>query len=184
MEIWVELAEFNEIETKRLLLRPFRLSDTGDMFEYASDAKNLKFIFPPHLNKNATRLSIVEHFMKEPLGKWAIELKEEEKMIGSIDFVSLDEEQLTTEIGYVLNRKYWKKGLMTEAVFQLTNFSFCEFGLKCVDIIVDKENIGSRKVAEKVGYNLFEEYKAANKYTREIRNFVRYRMGKNDYDKF
>lgn len=50
MNIYVKLAEFSIIETKRLLLRPFDLKDAEDMFDYSGNPENLKFVFAPHLS--------------------------------------------------------------------------------------------------------------------------------------
>lgn len=58
MNIYVKLAEFSIIETKRLLLRPFDLKDAEDMFDYSGNPENLKFVFAPHLSLSETRFSI------------------------------------------------------------------------------------------------------------------------------
>lgn len=87
MNIYVKLAEFSIIETKRLLLRPFDLKDAEDMFDYSGNPENLKFVFAPHLSLSETCFSIANDYMKSPLGKWAIELKSEHRLIGDIHFV-------------------------------------------------------------------------------------------------
>lgn len=163
------------IETERLMLRPLSMADADDMFEYAGKPENLIYIFPAHKNLADTRLAIATLFMKAPLGKWAIELKSEQKMIGTIDFVKLDEKNRTAELGYALNQTYWGQGLMTEVVRTLTDMSLTEFGMRYLDIVVDAENLASLKVAEKSGYTLQENYKALNPYTKILRNFKRYR---------
>jgi ribosomal-protein-alanine N-acetyltransferase len=175
MTLYEKLATFNIIETEHLMLRPLSMQDANDMFEYASKPENLIYVFPAHQNLAETRLTIATLFMKAPLGKWAIELKSEHKMIGTIDFVKLDEKNRTAEIGYVLNHRYWGQGLMTEAVRTLTEIALTEFGMRYLDILVDVENVGSLKVAEKSGYTLQENYKALNAYTKILRNFKRYR---------
>ncbi|MFC4651513.1 GNAT family N-acetyltransferase [Lactococcus nasutitermitis] len=184
MNVYVKLAEFNVIETARLFLRPFSLDDAQDMFEYSGDWTNLEFVFPLHLSLEEVEVAIVQEFMRNPLGKWAIELKSEKKMIGSVQFTKFSEKNLSAEIGYVLNKKFWGQGLMTEVLTTLSNFSFIEFGLKRLDLLIDKENKNSIKVAEKVGFPCVEHFKAANKYTGEIREFERYRLTKKDYKNF
>ena len=59
MNIYVKLAEFSIIETKRLLLRPFDLKDAEDMFDYSGNPENLKFVFCPricHFQKHVFQL--------------------------------------------------------------------------------------------------------------------------------
>ena len=109
MNINVKLAEHQKIETNRLWLRPFVMSDAADMFEYSSDSSNLRFVFNPHPNLAHTSFVIANYFMKEPLGKWAIELKSEQKMIGLIQFSKLVEQKGTAELSYVLHKKYWNQ---------------------------------------------------------------------------
>ncbi|GHU36120.1 N-acetyltransferase [Bacilli bacterium] len=174
MSIYEKLATFNIIETPRLVLRPLSMTDAEDMFDYASKPDNLVYVFPAHHNLAETRLTIATLFMKAPLGKWGIELKSEAAMIGTVTFVKLDEKARTAEIGYTLNQKYWGQGLMTEAVRTLAEISLTEFGLCQLAIVVDAENIGSCKVAEKSGFILQENYKALNPYTKILRNFKRY----------
>ncbi|GFH40204.1 GNAT family N-acetyltransferase [Lactococcus insecticola] len=175
MNLYENLATYATIETDRLLLRPFSMTDAADMFDYAGNPENLRYIFPAHRDIAETRHSIAMLFMKAPLGKWAIVLKSSGKMIGSIDFVKLNEKNRTGELGYVLNKSYWGEGLMTEAVRTLSEFALGEFGLYQLDIVADAENLGSIKVAEKSGYDLSESYKAFNQYTKILRTFKRYR---------
>lgn len=140
MNIYVKLAEFRLIEIRRLILRPFVLSDAEEMFAYSGNPENLKFVFAPHLSLEETRFVIANNYMKNPLGKWAIELKAEHKLIGDIHFVKISEKNQSAEIGYVLNQNYWNQGLLTEALKVLTEFSFEQFALKKLELLIDKEN--------------------------------------------
>ncbi|ABJ72333.1 SSU ribosomal protein S5P alanine acetyltransferase [Lactococcus cremoris subsp. cremoris SK11] len=175
MNIYVKLAEFRLIETRRLILRPFVLSDAEEMFAYSGNPENLKFVFAPHLSLEETRFAIANNYMKNPLGKWAIELKAEHKLIGDIHFVKISEKNQSAEIGYVLNQNYWNQGLLTE-------FSFEQFALKKLELLIDKENPASKKVALKSGYQMVKKFKGSNQYSAKIRNFEQYEQRKNDYE--
>ncbi|GBG96273.1 GNAT family N-acetyltransferase [Lactococcus termiticola] len=176
------LARYNIIESGRLLLRPFAMSDVDDMYVYASRPENLTFVFPPHQSKDETAQAIVQQFMKAPLGHWAIELKADHRMIGSINFIKIDQKRMSAEIGYVLNMDYWGLGLVAEALKTLVVFSFEQFGLKTLIIKVDKENQASKSVALKAGFQFHKAYKATNQYTGQIRDFEEYQLRKRDYD--
>lgn len=182
MNIYVKLAEFRLIETRRLILRPFVLSDAEEMFAYSGNPENLKFVFAPHLSLEETRFAIANNYMKNPLGKWAIELKAEHKLIGDIHFVKISEKNQSAEIGYVLNQNYWNQGLLTEALKVLTEFSFEKFALKKLELLIDKENPASKKVALKSGYQMVKKFKGSNQYSAKIRNFEQYEQRKNDYE--
>ena len=181
MDLITQLAKFARIETDRLILRPQKLEDVDDQFEYASRPENLTFVFPPVSSKTELEWSIANHHMKNPLGKWAIELKTGHKMIGTIDFVELKENDMTAEIGYCLNMDYWGKGYATEALQSLTQHSFQDFGLREVVLNADTENLASIAVIEKAGYRFIKNYKAANKYSGKIRQFAQYRLRKAEY---
>lgn len=166
MNINVKLAEHQKIETNRLWLRPFVMSDAADMFEYSSDASNLQFVFNPHPNLAHTSFVIANHFMKEPLGKWAIELKSEQKMIGLIQFSKLVEQKGTAELSYVLHKKYWNQGLMTEVLASVTQVCLKEIGLKQLVLNCDRENLSSIRVAQKVGYKRIGRFKGSTQYNK------------------
>ena len=95
------------LETERLVLRKYRDSDLQDLYEYLSDKTVLKFepykpMSPDEVKENlAWRMSTDEMI--------AIENKEEQKMIGNVYLGRHDFD--TLELGFVLNRKYWGKGL-------------------------------------------------------------------------
>ncbi len=69
------LAENQWIETERLILRPVTLADTEDVYEYASDEVTTRFLFPANQSLAETRATIATSFIKDPLGKYGIELK-------------------------------------------------------------------------------------------------------------
>jgi ribosomal-protein-alanine N-acetyltransferase len=55
------------------------------------------------------------------------------------------------EIGYVIGRKYWGEGLMTEAVKEVIRFGFERMNLNRIQATCFPENIGSYRVMEKAG---------------------------------
>lgn len=58
------------------------------------------------------------------------------------------------EVGYWLHREHCGTGLMTECVRRLVSFARDDLKAERLTLIADKENIGSQKVAEKVGFSL------------------------------
>lgn len=144
------LALHSRIEGNRILLRPIELSDAEDMFEYASDAETTTYVFDSHKSLEDTKESIAKYFMASPLGKFAITLKETNKMIGTID-LRVDEADKKAEIGYTLNKEYWNKGYATEAGKLLLRLGFEELGLQRIFAFHDARNSASGRVMEKLG---------------------------------
>ncbi|MGL4695752.1 GNAT family N-acetyltransferase [Enterococcus larvae] len=144
------LAKNQYLSTERLLLRPVTLNDAEDMFEYASDEETATYVFPVHYRIEDTEASIAGYFIKDPLGKYGIELKENGKMIGSID-LRVDEINRIAEIGYTLNKAYWGRGIVAEAGQALIQLGFEKLNLVRVYAKYDIDNPNSGKVMDKLG---------------------------------
>lgn len=143
-------------ETERLKIRLFKKEDVDDLYEYCSDDEVTKYL--PFLTYTKKQDAIdrinycIEGYEKlEAPILWAIEYKEEQKLIGGIDFVKWDEENKEAEIGYILNKKYWNKGIMTEALKTILKFGFEKMDLNRIELRCDERNIGSARVMEKNG---------------------------------
>lgn len=147
------LAKNNELETKRLLLRPVTLSDAEDMYEYSSDSQTTRFVFETHQTLSDTQNSIADYFMAEPLGKFAIELKEQQKMIGTID-LRVEMEIGVAELGYIINKNYWGFGYIPEACHRLLTLGFTDLDLVRIKAGHDERNISSGRVMEKIGMTI------------------------------
>lgn len=142
------------LETKRLILRPFEQKDINDLYEYASDAEVTKYLTFKTYKSIEEAEKRIEFLLKnneqlnEPI-KWAIELKENSKVIGSIDYVKWIQKDNMAEIGYVLNRNYWSNGYMTEAVKKVIQFGFEKMELNRIEITCDSRNNASERVMQK-----------------------------------
>lgn len=135
------------ITTDRLLLRPFSLLDRYDVFEYAGDpivTEKLRFKTPASLEKSM-ELIYTDY---QRVGVFAIEYKENHKCIGCID-IRLNDEKSSGEIGYVFNRNYWNKGLMSEALQGMIDYGFNVLHLKKINARHDLDNPTSRRVMQK-----------------------------------
>lgn len=144
------------LESERLILRPFRIEDASDMFEYASDPEVLKYLWwEVHPNIETTLNSIETRFMTAnerglPTA-YAIEVKKDHKMIGSIDVHTVMFNDVGV-IGYVINKHYWGQGIVTEALQMLIPTLFHYSGFYRLEINHCADNIGSGKVIKKAGF--------------------------------
>lgn len=179
---YLKLAENHFLETERLLLRPVSISDAEAMYEYASDEETTKYIFPKHASLMDTKQSIANYFLKEPLGKYSIVLKTNNKMIGTID-LRLEKDQPVAEIGFVLNKAYWGKGLVVEAGKALIALAFEELNLVRVFAYHDIRNLQSKRVQEKLGMTKEGTLRDFREHKGEIVTFNLYAMTAKDYQK-
>ena len=58
------------------------------------------------------------------------------------------------EIGYFIDRDHWGKGLASQAVRLAERFGFRELKLHRIEIVMQRQNKASRRVAEKCGYKM------------------------------
>lgn len=146
---WLVLAENSHLETKRLRLRPVTLADAAAMYQYASDDETVRFVFPKHTSIESTKKEIASYFLKEPLGKYGIELKENNVFIGTIDLRMI--QPFCAEIGYTLNKAYWGYGYMPEACEVLKKLAFEQLKISRLQAVHDARNPKSGRVMEKIG---------------------------------
>jgi len=122
--------QFPVLESKRIILRQIQISDLEDMFEYASDSEVTPFLLWDTHKTHNDSLSFI-HFAQNEFENrssiiWAIELKSENKMIGTIDLRNYNSVNRCGEIGYAIGKKYWNKGFVSEAMKSVINYGFRE----------------------------------------------------------
>lgn len=158
MEIGSIYEQLPILETERLLLRKITLQDAEDMYEYTSNPTVSQYVsWEPHRSLTDTRGYIhfgLQQYTLHRLAPWGIELKENNKLIGTINFVAWQPRHQTAEIGYALSELYWNKGFITEAAKSVLSFGFNEMNTIRIEARCLVENIGSQRVMEKSGMTL------------------------------
>ena len=144
------------LKTKRLILRSWRKEDLDDFFEYASvDGVGQMAGWLPHQNKDDTQM-ILDSFIDK---KRTFALEYQGKVIGSLGIEEYDEDKFPElkdkkcrEIGYVLSKNYWGRGLMPEAVKEVIRYLFEEVQLDMILCSHFLSNHQSQRVQEKCGF--------------------------------
>lgn len=148
------------LKTERLILRPWKETDLDDFYEYATvDGVGQMAGWLPHKNKEQTKM-ILDSFIKSA-NVFAIEL--DKKVIGSLGIDVYDHKTypefadlVGRELGFVLAKEYWGKGLMHEACMEVIKYLFDVVKLDFIVCSHFIENYQSARVQEKCG---FKEYK-------------------------
>lgn len=144
------------IETRRLVLRKFRLDDAQAMFgNWASDEDVTKYMtWPAHSSVEVSRTVLedwVKSYESEKTYLWAIQLKEYGQPIGSISVVHQNERIRSAEIGYCIGKRWWHQGIMSEALNAVIGFLFREVGFNRITAQHDPNNPHSGGVMQKCG---------------------------------
>jgi len=139
------------IETQRLLLRGFELSDLDDLFSILSDPQVARYTGngqPASLEQTRTALlSIIAHWKRHGYGRWAI-VDQSNQLIGYGGLRSLFE---TPEVVYHLGSRHWGKGLATEMAHAALRFGFEERHFERIVAIAMPANVASIRVMQKIG---------------------------------
>lgn len=144
------------LETERLILREWRLSDSKDMFEYAcSDLVGPPAGWSPHKDEEESK-NIIKMFIAAG-DVYAVELRDEGKVIGSLGVHEKAPDENVQglkqkEIGFVLNPNYWGKGYIPEAVKEVLRHGFEELGIDIFWCAHADFNVNSKRVIEKCGF--------------------------------
>ena len=144
------------LETKRLILRPFRQDDARTVFEcWESDPDVAKYMFwTSHNDIEKTKewiLFELGQIEKEHWFRFAIVKKETDELIGTV-LIYYEEEVQCWEIGYNLGKKYWGKGYTTEAMKKVIEFAADNLNLSEIVGRYAKENPASGNVMRKLGF--------------------------------
>lgn len=126
------------------------MADAEDIYEYSSSAENTYFVYPRHRKLDDTKFAIANYFMAKPLGKYGIELKDEKKLIGTID-LRLQATRMSGEIGYILNEKYQGQGYGREAAQTILSFAFTILELHKVTANCQSQNRPSESLMQAIG---------------------------------
>lgn len=146
----ISMTEFNK-EQHKITLRTLTSTDINDFMVWATDdevTKNMMW-------NSYTNRSEAEAFFKDVVDKhpWFKAICFDGKVIGSI---TLDKGKGThsckAELGYVIARKFWGKGLGTQAIKLAIEMGFKELNVERIEAYVDPSNVASQRVLEKSGF--------------------------------
>ena len=141
-------------ETARLLLRPVTVGDVDAIFDsYAQDEEVARYlIWRPHRSRSETQ-AYVDRCIATP---WEVERTyilagREDKVVRGA-FALRQRAPHRLDCGYVLARRWWRRGVMTEVLIEVTVWALRQPSVFRVGAVCDVENIGSARVLEKSGF--------------------------------
>ena len=159
----LNLIPFAELKTERLILRQLKESDVSEIFSLRTDNIVNKYID----RKKTKNIEEANEFIIETIDGiknnkwiyWAITLKSNPILIGTICFWNFSKTKKIAEIGFELNPEYHGLGIMNEALTSALEFGFKKIGLDIIEAYIHKDNIGSTKLVLKNNFELDTERK-------------------------
>lgn len=145
-----------ELETQRLVLRPWEEADAESLFLYARDPDvGLPTGWPPHKSVEESLGVIRDMFCGREC--YAVCLKEDGRAVGCIELklnghTDMTERDDECELGYWIGKEFWGRGLIPEAARELLRHGFEDLGMETVWCGYYDGNEKSRRVQEKLGF--------------------------------
>ena len=141
---------FPILTTDRLVLRPLEASDDTDIFSHRIDDKVNTYLEDfRHASIEQTQ-AFIERVQKEISdGKsilWVINLKGNNKFMGSVCLWNISKDECKAEAGYTLDPKFHGMGYMNEALVKVIDFGFKKMKLKIIEAYTHESNEASIKL--------------------------------------
>lgn len=149
-----------KLQTERLLLKEINENHVEDILRIRSNEIINQFVHrnPPKNNYDALEfiLTIRKRTENNQTFYWGISLKDQPGLIGTICLWNFSEDRTVAEVGYELLPEYHRKGIMSEALAAIVNFSFNDLHLQEILAITDKLNENSKLLLLKHHFQLEE----------------------------
>ena len=146
-----DLNERVELQTERVLLRPFKLGDVGDVLAYASDPEVGRYLPLP---QPYTHDDAVEFVARRVLAEWSTDplfaIVWEQQVVGGTG-LHIDKRHEIAELGYLVAARLWGLGIAPEAARAVIGWGFERYALHKIYARSDLRNRQSWRVMEKLG---------------------------------
>jgi ribosomal-protein-alanine N-acetyltransferase len=140
---------------KKFYLREQVLGDSEAFFEYYTDPEVAKYILatnPKTLTEASGEVQYCHNLFYKRQGiYWTIARKSDDRMIGAVGLY-INANHFRGELCYDLSRNYWRRGIMTQALKKIIEFSFETIGLQRIEALTTESNIASITILEKLGF--------------------------------
>lgn len=152
--------EFKEIESHKYLLRKITYSDSRDILEMYSDDDVMKFNSGQKISYIEDIIKLIDvidkGFEKKWFIRWGVIEKSTNEYLGDLALHHFDENENKVQIGYMLKKAHWNKGIMSEAAPLLINHVSENTPVQTIEAHIYPQNTASIKLAEKLGFKFKE----------------------------
>ncbi|MEQ8910033.1 MAG: GNAT family protein [Vicingaceae bacterium] len=179
--------EFPVLETERLSLTAFTPNDVENFFNLRSDEDFMMYLGLHPLKKKSEARSrvhdIIHDFDTEKGLNWKIAMKGKEDLIGYVGFWKIDYRHARAEIGFGLDQDHQQNGYMTEAMTEVVNYGFGQFGVNSIKAEVDPRNEGSIQLLLNSGFKKEGHFRENYYFDGEFLDSEYYCMIRSDWEK-
>ncbi|MEF3365292.1 GNAT family protein [Methylocystis sp. 9N] len=143
-----------DLTTTRLVLRPLSSDDAEMLFPIFGDPIAMHYWdFPVRRTVEQTAEMLRSHFASGPYqGTWCLTFKGERFPVGMVQYHRREPCHRRAAIRYILARRHWRQGLMSEAVPALLCYCFETLVLHRVEAAIEPDNINALQLLERLSF--------------------------------
>ena len=147
---------FTNLITDRLVLRELQAGDANQIFKIRTDPNVNEFLDREPTKSIDESLKFINNILKNQNNNdalmWALTLKNDPKLIGTVVYWHIVKEEDKAEIGYELLPEYQGKGIMHEVLMEVIRFGFETMQLKTIVAETRSDNLRSVNALCKCGF--------------------------------
>ena len=144
------------IRTTRLVLRPPERDDAQALFSIFSDPEVMRYWSTPPWQSLDDATTCIERDRAAQVDGSSLRLLLEPAaggpVVGAISLLGFVEASRRAEVGYILSRAAWGRGLIHEALGALLEHAFAKLSLRRIEADIDPRNERSARVLERLGF--------------------------------
>jgi RimJ/RimL family protein N-acetyltransferase len=150
------LSELENVETPRLRFRRLTQADAEVLFDIFSDDQVTRYLLSPSMaTLEEAEESIrrkLDYYERGEAFQLAVEERATQTVVGTVTLFHIVAESKRAEIGYVLGKQHWGRGLMREAVEALVEVALSKLDFNRLEADIDPRNAASAKLLEHLGF--------------------------------
>ncbi len=149
------------LETSRLILKEFEISDAAFILELLNTESWIKYIGDRNVHTVSDAISYLQNgpissYQKNGFGLWLVELKDPKMPIGMCGLIKRDDFEYP-DIGFAFLPSFTGKGFAYEIAKPILDWANVRPGFESILAITVPENSSSIKLLRKLGLSLIEE---------------------------
>jgi ribosomal-protein-alanine N-acetyltransferase len=144
------------LSTPRLHLRPLRAEDVSHLHESFSDPETMRFMDRPlsySLADTKRQMAVLTLRLPEWVATWSLVCRETGKVIGFVNYHHREIWNRRLEIGFMLSRPSWGRGLMSEALRAVLDYCFATLDTNRIEVTVNPDNRAAIAMIERLGFS-------------------------------
>lgn len=160
-----------ELNTARLLIRSFREEDCAAYAEIVRDPEVMRYLGDP-LDNSAAEAYVADCISRDDISgisRYAVVRKDDRAFLGFCGFKSLQEDygnqvrtgESWTDFGWRYRQSIWRQGIGSEAANAVYAFGKRELGLENIEARAHRDNVGSLRIIEKLGFVWLNDYETS-----------------------